>query len=70
MPMKNKFKLYTNILAVSADSKPAPRFIPAGAIVSTAATLSARSTTLIDVLWKGTRWRLFAVDLLERGERV
>ena len=64
------YRLTSATVAVQHDSsRPAAIFIPPGTVVQVADDLSI-SSGLVDVYWNGKTVQAFAVDLLERGERV
>jgi hypothetical protein len=70
--VKLVFRLRKDVLAVSAGgSSPRgfPSCIPAGSLITIEQKLPADTRQLVEITWDRQRWRIFALDLLERGER-
>ena len=69
---RQRFRLTTPTLVVVIENgKEALRYIPAGAeIVVNDSLDGAEPNRLIRVEWEGGIAKMFAVDVLERGERI
>jgi hypothetical protein len=71
--MRFAFQLHKETLAISVKSlseRARMSYIPAGSLVTADHDPPANSRQLVEVSWNCERWQLFAIDLIERAERI
>jgi hypothetical protein len=67
------FRLRKDVLAVSAGGSSPRGFrscIPAGSLITIEQEPPADPRQLVAITWDRQRWRILALDLIERGEQV
>ena len=69
---RQRFRLTTpTLVVVGVNGREALRYIPAGAEIVVNDSLDGdKADRVVSVEWKGETATMFAVDVLERGERM